>query len=189
MRAVRPNNPTAVKVFTGGSGLYGKEAGGAITDTGTTTWGGDPSLQDHRLGTKGSVADGERAGIANALQLHPHAQELTIQTDSTTALTSTMNLAKGHPPHSRIEMVIGNLLHRRHTAGYKTNIYWVKNHIGIPGNEAAGRYVGEPSSDGKGSPVTTSEGIRAWAKRRARKLRVQLEKGTGPIGTSGGTSP
>jgi len=97
MRTIKASNPTAIVVFTDGSGPDGKAAGGAITDRGATIWGEiHPSKTTH-LGKMASVADGERVGVANALQLHPNTGEITILTDSLAALTTTMNLSKGHP--------------------------------------------------------------------------------------------
>jgi len=121
--------PTATMVFTDGSGADGKAAGGAITDKGAATWGEINPSKTTYLGKKASVADGERMGIANALQLHANTEEITVLTDSLTALTSTINLAKGYPPRSKIERVISTHIHRRHNAGYITSISWVKGHI------------------------------------------------------------
>jgi len=171
VRAIRSKNPTATTVFTDGSGANGKTAGGAITDQGATTWGEIHPSKATYLGKMASVADGERTGIANALQLHPNTKEVTILTDSLTALTTTMNLSKGHPPRSQIEKVISTHLHRRHEAGHTTTISWVKGHAGVPGNEAADKLVGEESAKGKGSPTITQEGIRAFSRRKLEKHR------------------
>lgn len=90
---------------------------------------------------------------------------MTILTDSLTALTSTVNISKGHPARSGIERTIGSLLHRRHSEGCTANISWVKAHIGIPGNGTVDKLVVEASSRGKDSLVITAEGIRAQTRR------------------------
>ena len=85
MRTIKSNNPTAPMVYTDGSGADGKAAGGAITYKGATTCGEVHPSKTTYLGKKASVADGERMGIANALQSHPNTEETTILTDSLTA--------------------------------------------------------------------------------------------------------
>jgi len=122
MRTIKSNNRTATMVYTGGSGADGKVTGGAITDKGATTWSEMHPSKSTYLGKMAPVADGERTGIPNALQLHPNTKEITILTDSITAPTTTINLSKGHLPRSPIEKVISTLLHRRHEAGHKTTI-------------------------------------------------------------------
>jgi len=136
------NNPTATLAYTDGSGLDGKAAGGAITDKGAVTLGEVEPTNAVCLGKRASVADGERAGVMSALQAHSDTSEITTLTDSLTALTSTMNLSKGHPAKSGIEGIISTLSRRRHRERCITNISWVKAHIGIPGNEAVDKLVG-----------------------------------------------
>jgi len=185
MRTIKANNPSATTIYTDGSGAENKAVGGAITDRGATTWGEIHPSKSTYLGKMASVADEERTGIANALQLHPNTREITILTDSLTALTTAMNLSKGHPPRSRIEKAISTHLYRRHQAGFTTSISWVKGHVGVPGNEAVDKLVGKESSKGSGARSShkkasgrTPEG--SWKS-------TGPEKGSGKTATNGAT--
>ena len=63
-----------------------------------------------------------------------------------------------------------------------TGISWVRSHIGIPGNDIAGKAADFQSHFGQvaGSPnITTCEGLRAHGKMIREQYRCQSELGKG----------
>ena len=121
-----------------------------------------PATTSQYLGTLASVADAGRLGIALSLESNLGQDMLLLLTDSMAAYNSALNLSRGSPPRSGIEIRIARALaERRHL---DTGISWVRSHIGIPGNKLADKAADYQSHLGQtdGSPnITTYEGF-AW---------------------------
>ena len=65
--------------------------------------------------------------------------ELELPTDTMAAKQSLLNLSEGSPPRSHRETHPGPSAHAGKKRQLDTAISWVRAHIGITGNERAGR--------------------------------------------------
>ena len=120
-----------------------------------------------------SVADAERAAIAQAAKAHKETEDLLILSDSTTAINTVLELSEGRPPRSGIERALSTTLRKRTESGKNTRIAWVRGHIDIPGNEMADQKAAEATSRGGRIDLVTEEGWRTEIQKRRREARTQ----------------
>jgi len=125
------------------------------------------------LGNLASVADGERRGIALAIQQAPPDRKVCILSDSSTAIHTALQLSSGTPPRSGIETkLLENILARKQA----TAVAWIRGHIGLEGNTIADKLAELHSHLGTTAlhPRTaTHEGIRAASRAIRRDSRTQ----------------
>jgi len=125
------------------------------------------------LGNLASVADGERKGIALAIQNAPPDRKSCILSDSSTAIHTALRLSSGAPPRSGIEIELREaLLGRKHT----TAVAWIRGHLGLHGNTVADKLAELHSHLGSVSlhPRTaTPEGVRAASRAVRKSSRTQ----------------
>jgi len=95
-----------------------------------------------------------------------------------TALNTTLQLSRGEPPRSGVEVEIKrSLLHRR----CPTAVAWIRGHIGITGNTRADltaelhSHLGEIALHGR---TTTHEGLRAASRSLRKSARTQAGFGS-----------
>jgi len=161
-------------IYTDGTGLENHAAAGLHTaDSKHDT----PASAGKFLGDFSTVADAERQGILLALdhtRTHPTGK-VYILTDSTTALDTTLNLARGHRPRSGIEVAISEALTNMPST---VAVAWTRSHLGIYGNTQADLQASFHSHLGRVSlqPRTaTHEGIKAFE----RSIRSDLRTSAG----------
>ena len=112
------------------------------------------------LGDLASVADAEREGLCLALRKTRDSPKVCILTDSTTAIQTALNLARGQPPRSGIEVELKREIGNRPNP---TAIAWTRSHIGLHGNTQADELAALHSHLGVVSMTprrATQEGIR-----------------------------
>ncbi|CAG9138628.1 unnamed protein product [Plutella xylostella] len=119
-------------VYTDGSKIEGK-VGGAVT---LRRNGNECKTNAFRLENYNSVFQAELVAISRALNLiarEPHAKRGNILSDSRSALELLRDPSSTHPLAYEIRKKIEDLK----GGGGDVAFYWVKAHIGIPGNERA----------------------------------------------------
>lgn len=123
-----------------------------------------------------TVADAERKGILLSLESLSQHSTIALLSDSQAAIQTVVNLAKGNPPRSGIELQIKRQLQERLDRNMDTAISWVRAHVQIPGNEEADALANWASHLGetRGSTKTVTEGgLRAKGKRERAIARKQ----------------
>jgi len=119
------------------------------------------------------VADGERKGLALAIQRAPPDHKICVLSDSSTAIHTALHLSSGAPPRSGIESELRKVfLERKHT----TTVAWIRGHLGIEGNTIADQLAELHSHLGTVSlhPRTaTQEGVKAPSRATRSTARTQ----------------
>lgn len=117
--------------YTDGTGVNGMAASAVHSED----WRGSKSETYVSFpGPLSTVAGSERGAVALGLDSEV-ADLLFLLTDSQTALRTAVNLSRGHPPRSGVEVRLKQALHKRRDKD--TAIAWIRGHTGIPGNEKA----------------------------------------------------
>lgn len=159
--------------YTDGTGRQGHSASAMVSEDRR----GNPTLSSlSYLGEEATVADGEREAIVLALKSHRDAPMIAILSDSSSAISTAMEISRGaRPPRSGIEIELGDLLAERHSNLHDTSISWVRSHIGIKGNEKADELAALASARGQltvQEPTVTEGGIRQTSRSTRAKART-----------------
>jgi len=130
------------------------------------------------LGDLASVADGERKGIALAIQNAPPDRKVCILSDSSTAIQTALQLSSGAPPRSGIEIELREAILGR---GQTTAVAWIRGHLGLVGNTIADELPELHSHLGTTSlhlRTATPEGVKAASRAIRRASRTRAGFGT-----------
>lgn len=106
--------------YTDGTGRQGHSAFAVISENRR----GNPNTKARNyLGEEATVADAERGALALALKTHRNSPMLCILSDSTSAISTAIQISLGSKlPRSGIEIELGDLLAERYTNEYDTSI-------------------------------------------------------------------
>ena len=139
----------------------------------------------HYLGPLATSGDAELQGILLALQASKLRDQVIILSDSQASITSVHKLCSGEQaPRSGIEKAIKRTITERGRPNLTTGISWVRSHIGITGNELAGKAAGQRSFTGQllSEPYTaTTAGIRQLHKEARVTHRARTTLGLGRL--------
>ena len=125
------------------------------------------------MGTKSTANDGEKLGIALALERNTHYDNIRICADSRNALKTTWDINKGSPRKSGIERRIKKGLQPCEPKHAKAHPTRARAHIGIKGNERAGQAANEYSDITRLPNTATPGGIKAISKERRKEWRTE----------------
>ncbi|KAF8451403.1 hypothetical protein BGX38DRAFT_1269417 [Terfezia claveryi] len=138
---------------------------------------GTPEDYGGFLGDQATVADGELFAMQLALSTED-AELLTILSDSQAAIQAVRNMNTGSPPRCDIEKEIkARVVSNPHR---DLQLAWVRGHLGIPGNEKAGRIADFQSHLGEVTGhrcMVTEGGLRASSKAIRKEARMKAGYG------------
>jgi len=130
---------------------------------------GDNNQGGAFLGNLASVEEGERQSITLAIKKAPTNRKLCILTDSMTAINTALQLSRGEPPRSGVEIELRNRLIRSHIAisgnthadriaEFRSQIWEISTqhyrHLQRPTSSLQGQQEGRPHADWFRNPKT-----------------------------------
>ena len=131
------------------------------------------------VGNITTVCDGEVAGIRQALRTSPKV-DILVLFDSTAALQAIKHAARDGRGRCRDLVEVVDEVGRRCRMGLSTQFGWVKDHVGIDGNERAD-LMAKTGCRESFLPQVTEDGVRAYWKEARGRERAQQGLGSGRV--------